>query len=519
MTTEFPELAEAHLGGLLDQLGLAVPYSRASGDTLYFVDDTGTEVAVDDFVGGYGSLIFGHHHPTLTRLLHDLLERQVPVHAQFSRHPYANDLAAALNRVLHREFGIAEPYRAIFANTGAEAAECALKHAEMERGQRVAALTAEIDTHLDEARAAAAAGAGLPGDAATARLGAFTDVDGLIAAVRQHNAAQLARGPVFLTLENSFHGKLAASVQLTHNPAYRLPFRTLAAPARFVPVDRPGAVAKAVEAERVTVFDLESGDGAVRLVERDLPVIAAFFAEPVQGEGGIRPLDAALAAEIRQAAEAGGFPVVVDEIQTGVGRTGTFFAGAQAGLLGDYVLLAKSIGGGLVKNAVLLVRDSRYQPEFELVHSSTFAKDALSCHIGLAVVDLLEADGGQAYRTVRERGDALRAALDGVAEANADVVAEVRGRGLMQGLEFRDQTDAPAGVVRDFARNGLFGYLVAGRLLRAHRIRVFPTASAPHTLRFQPSLAVTDEAIARLVTGLTDVCALIRANDPTLLTG
>ncbi|MBY8852033.1 aminotransferase class III-fold pyridoxal phosphate-dependent enzyme, partial [Saccharothrix sp. MB29] len=405
------------------------------------------EVPVVDFVGGYGSLVLGHNHPEIVKCARELLERQVPVHAQFSYHPYANDLALALNRVLWREFDTDEPYSAIFASTGAEAVEVALKHAEMARGARVAALREEIEAHLADAPAE------------------------LAGRVREHNAGRYDTPPVFLTLEGSFHGKLAGSVQLTHNAGYRLPFRTLAVQARFV---SGGEVAKEVEACRVTLLDVRDGG----LVERDLPVIAAFFVEPIQGEGGIHVLDAEVAADIRAAADAGGFPVVVDEIQTGVGRTGAFFASSHIGLLGDYVLLAKALGGGIAKSAVTLMRQSAYVPDFELLHSSTFAKDAFSCHIGSRVVELVEST--DVYRRAAARGAALESALRAVREEFPAVVADVRGRGLMLGLEFHDQSGA-AGPVGELAGQGLLGYVLAGYLLNAHRVRVFPTASASHT--------------------------------------
>ncbi|MBP2337567.1 acetylornithine/succinyldiaminopimelate/putrescine aminotransferase [Saccharothrix coeruleofusca] len=478
------ELAEAHLRGLLAQVGLDAEYVRGEGDTLWWRTPSG-DVPVVDFVGGYGSLVLGHNHPALVERARELLDQRVPVHAQFSYHPYANDLAAALNRVLWREFGTDEPYSAIFANTGAEAVEVALKHAEMDRVGKLARLRAEIDEHL-----------------------ASADPE-LAARARAHNEGRFDLPPVFLTLEGSFHGKLAGSVQLTHNAGYRLPFRGLAAQARFVP---PAEVAKAVEAERVTVLDVVDGE----LVERDLPVVAAFFVEPVQGEGGIRVLEADVAAEIRAAADAAGFPVVVDEVQSGVGRTGAFYAASHVGLLGDYIVLAKAIGGGLAKSSVLLVRRSRYLPEFELLHSSTFAKDAFSCHIGAKVVELLEADGGAAYRRAAERGEALAAALRAVRDEFPTVVADVRGRGLMLGLEFHDRTGGEGGVA-EYARMGLLGYVLAGYLLREHHVRVFPTASATHTLRFEPSIEISDEHIDQLVTGLRAVCAALRDQDDSAL--
>jgi acetylornithine/succinyldiaminopimelate/putrescine aminotransferase len=508
-TTAEPELAEAHLLGLLASLGLDVDYVRGEGNTIHFRGPDGVEVPVLDLVGGYGSLIFGHNHPVLVARARQLLADNVAVHAQFSRHPYANELAARLNRILHREFGVDEPYVAVFSNTGAEAVETAMKHAELDRVIELGGAAAEVAGHL----AAARDHRGPVADAAYALAGVDAGrAERLLEQVARHNDAVLARPPVFLALEGSFHGKLAGSVQLTHNPGYREPFRTLAAQARFVPA-RPGAMQAAVRAERAVLLDPVVTDAGLELRERPVRTVAAMFVEPIQGEGGIHVLDPAVAAEIRAAADAGGFPVVADEIQTGFGRTGTFFAGAPLGLLGDYVVLAKALGGGIAKSAVLLVRRDRYRPDFELVHSSTFAKDAFSGHLGLAVLDLLEADDGAAYRTAAERGAALSAALEAVRADFGDVLADVRGRGLMVGLEFRDLTGSASAVLSDNARAGLIGYVLAGFLLREHRIRVFPTASAPHTIRVQPSILLTDQEIARFAGALRELCGLLRQAD------
>ncbi|MER5264529.1 aminotransferase class III-fold pyridoxal phosphate-dependent enzyme [Actinosynnema sp. NPDC002837] len=517
-----PELAEAHMRRLLAGLGLDREYVRGEGDTLYYRDHNGDEVAVLDLVGGYGTLVFGHNHPELVALARDLLAKRVPLHAQLSYHPYANELAAALNRVLHREFGIDEPYSAVFANSGAEGIETAMKHAELDRVIRVGELHAAVEADIATARAAVADGTATVSAEARARLGLAegSDFDALVAELGRRHGEILGRGPVFLTLEGSFHGKLAGSVQLTHHAGYRAPFRALAAQARFVPVGEPGALAEVLAEERTVLPSPVVVDGQVTLVEREYPAIGAFFVEPVQGEGGIHVLSPESAAEIRAAADAVGFPVVVDEVQSGMGRTGRLFSASGVGLLGDYFVLAKGLGGGIAKTAALLVRQSRYRSDFELVHSSTFAKDALSCHIGIKVVEMLEADGGAAYERAVARGARLRAELDAVAAEFPDVVSQVRGKGLMLGIEFHDLSESTSEVLRDNARAGLIGYVAAGYLLREHAIRVFPTASAAHTLRVEPSLGITDEAIERFGQALRGLCAILgKADGMALLPG
>ncbi|MEU3607769.1 aminotransferase class III-fold pyridoxal phosphate-dependent enzyme [Streptomyces sp. NPDC035033] len=518
------ELAEAYLGGLLASLGLGVEYVRAEKDTLFRRDAEGREKAVLDLVGGYGSTILGHNAPELVAYAKELLDRGVPVHAQFSRHPYANDLALRIDAIVKRELGATEEYAAIFANSGAEAVEIAMKHAELDRGMKAAALAAEIDASVDRARAAAAGGAALLADETHRRLAAEAGLpdgaplDAVIDGLRRINAERTATAaPVFLAPEGSFHGKLVGSVQLTHNAGFRTPFGALAAQCRFVPVHEPDGPAKAVEAERRTLFALASDAGTVRVVERDLPVIAAFLLEPVQGEAGIRPFDRETVRRVQDACATVDCPVVVDEVQSGMGRTGTFFAAAPLGLRGDYITLAKSLGGGLAKTALTLIRSSRYREEFELVHSSTFAKDAFSTLIATRTVDLLEADGGAAYRKAAERGARLQEMLRGLLDDFPDVVEEVRGRGLMIGLAFRDQSGSASAPIAEQARAGLLGYALSGYLLRVHDLRVLPTASATDTLRLEPSVHITDAEIDRLEAGLRDLLAVLRAQDGAAL--
>lgn len=504
-----PEITEPNMRALLGSVGLDVEYLRAEGNTLVQAGADGEDVAVLDHVGGYGSLLLGHNNPEIVAHAKKLLDARTPVHIQFSRHSSANRLALALNRILHRELETTEDYLAFFASTGAEAVETAIKHAELDRRMRIGALIAEIDSHVEEVRAASRSGsASVPGSV-QAELG-VSGPEELIAHVRAHNEALLAKPPLFLALEGSFHGKLAGSVQLTHNPVVRDPFQALAAQARFVPIDRPDALAKVVDSEQAALLDLTIDGGLVTVVPRNYPVFTAFLVEPVQGEGGINVLSEEFATQLRRTADALDVPVVVDEIQCGMGRTGTFLAGSAVGLRGDYYTLAKSLGGGIAKISILLIRQAKYRPEFEFLHSSTFAKDGFSTAIALKVVELLEAEDGAAYRRAAELGTRLKSALDGVAADFPGVVKAVRGKGLMLGLEFEEQTGSPSEPVRDAALQGILGYVIAGYLLREHRIRIFPTASAPNTLRFEPSLQLTDEEIEQTATALRAVSAILR---------
>lgn len=522
---ELPEFADPMLLQWLTSLGLGVEYVRGEGNTLFFVDEDGSERAVVDFAGGYGALILGHNHPDVVTAIRAFLDAGTPTLAQGSRQPAASALAALLNSVVQRELGTKEPYFSVFSNSGAESVEVALKHAEFDRGAKVQVILEEIAGHLAAAADAVRAGDAKVADSARAALGidaapdetgngdGVADGELLVGAVQRENARRSARPPVFLALEGSFHGKLIGSVQLTHNAGYRTPFAALAAPARFVPFHRPEVLREVFEQERGTLLDVVVESGEVQLVERGFPVFGAFVCEAIQGEGGIRALPRGAAREIQRLCADADCPVVVDEIQSGMGRTGAFLASSLVGLRADYYTLAKSLGGGIAKTAVTLIRGSRYRPEFELVHTSTFAKDTFSSTVALRTLEVLEADDGRAYRLARQWGERLTEVFDELRAAFPDVVKDVRGTGLMLGLEFHDQSGAAVAAIREAARAGTFGYLVSGYLLRAHRIRTFPTASAVNTLRFEPSILLTEGEVQQLEGALRELCTVLREGD------
>lgn len=512
------ELAEPHIAEWLSSLGLGVEYVRSAGNTIFYRGDEGQEVAVLDLVGGYGSTILGHNNPEIVGYAKSLLEAGTPIHAQISKHPYANDVARKINTIIQREFRTSETYSAVFANSGAEAIEVAIKHAELDRVMKLTALAEDIEANLDKARAARDYVRVVPGEVsalieAGGNASDSTQLDGLVAHIRRVNSERMATPPVFLAPEGSFHGKLMGSVQLTHNFGYRVPFRLLAAQCRFVPVDQPETLTKVIDSEKRTLLDLSVDNGLVRVVEREMPIIGAFVMEPIQGEAGIKLFDQEVVERIRTACAAIDCPIVVDEIQSGTGRSGAFFASSHIGLQGDYYTLAKSLGGGVAKAAMTLVRSSRYRKEFELVHTSTYAKDSFSTLVAGRTVDLLEADNGRAYRLAEERGSKILAMLGNLRKEFGTVVKDVRGKGLMIGLEFHDQTDSTSPIIREQARAGVLGYLLSGYLLQAHAIRIFPTASATNTLRIEPSVYLTDDEISHAESGLRALIALIRDQD------
>jgi acetylornithine/succinyldiaminopimelate/putrescine aminotransferase/predicted amino acid dehydrogenase len=296
-------------------------------------------------------------------------------------------------------------------------------------------------------------------------------------------------GRTFIALENAFHGKTLGALQLTANPAYRARFELAGLRVIHVPADDPHALNKAFG---------KADD------------LAGFIFEPILGEGGIRPVSADFAQLAAARCAERGVPLIADECQTGMGRTGTFLASKALGIMPDYILLSKALGGGIAKISALLIAGSRYLDEFDLLHTSTYAEDDFSCGVALATLALTD-DTFPGH--CQDLGDRLLMGLEDLRQHYPDIIADVRGRGLMLAVSFQRRPRSASFVIRCLDSQNDLVPLLAGYLLRTHRIRVAPTLSDPLSLRIEPSALLKDHDIARFLTALDDVCQRLRADD------
>lgn len=214
-----------------------------------------------------------------------------------------------------------------------------------------------------------------------------------------------------IAFEGSFHGRTLGALSLTWKAKYREPFEPLVPGTRFLPWDDLGAAEAAV------------GE-----------TTAAIFVEPVQGEGGIRPARADFLVGLVDISRRRGALLVCDEIQCGLGRTGTLFAYEHYGIRPDMVTLAKPLGGGLPLGAVLL-REELSHAIAVGEHGSTFGGNPVAAAAALAVLDRLTTPGF--LQKVAGRGAQLQKGLRALARGYPHAIAEVRGLGLMAGLEVR----------------------------------------------------------------------------------
>ena len=264
--------------------------------------------------------------------------------------------------------------------------------------------------------------------------------------VRKHAHGRGIASPEIVVLEGAFHGRtlgtLAASPRLARDDL----FGPLPAGYVAVPRDVPGALRDAV-GERT----------------------AAVIVEPVQGEAGVFPIDDAVLVAAREACEEAGALLVFDEIQTGMGRTGSLWAYQQLPVIPDVITMAKAVGGGLPLGACVTSKalgDVLGRGD----HGSTFAGAPIAAAAALAALDVI--DDPELLRSTRELGAGFMRAL-----AELDAVAEVRGRGLMVGITLGADAEAAE---------------VAGRALEHGLVINVP---GPGMLRFLPPLTVGAEEV------------------------
>jgi acetylornithine aminotransferase len=284
--------------------------------------------------------------------------------------------------------------------------------------------------------------------------------------VRRHQGPSR---PVIVAAENSFHGRTMGSLAVTGKAALRQPFGPFGFDVRFVPYGDLAALSSAVTSE-----------------------CSAVILEPCQGEAGVVPPPAGYLRGAREACDASGALLVIDEIQSGIGRTGTWFACQAAPVVPDVLTLAKGLGGGLPIGACIGLGAAGTALR-RGDHGSTFGGNPVACAAALAVLDTIEADG------LLERARAVGGRLaGGIAGTAHPLLGGVRGEGLWLAAVL---TRPAAGAVEAACRGA--GFLV--------------NAVQPDVIRLAPPLILGDDEAGAFLAALPGI--LERAGEQAPATG
>lgn len=302
--------------------------------------------------------------------------------------------------------------------------------------------------------------------------------------------ARAATGrPRTLYLDHAFHGLTLGSLSVNGNENFREGFGELL----------PGC-------ESIPLNDLDRLEQ--ELAHAD---VAGFIVEPLQGKGVYVPDDLFLSEAQRLCREHGTI-FICDEVQTGLGRTGKWFAGQHWELEPDILLLSKSLSGGLVPVGALLTTRDIYDKVFSrldrcVVHSSTFKENDLAMAAGLATLEILDRDG--LIENSAHMGEKLLRGLEEL-QKRYDLVKEVRGKGLMIGIEFGEPRSIGLKMgwkMAETAQAGLFAQMVTMSLMRKHRVLTQVSGHQVNIIKLLPPLIVTEAEIDYFITALDDALA------------
>jgi acetylornithine/succinyldiaminopimelate/putrescine aminotransferase len=280
-------------------------------------------------------------------------------------------------------------------------------------------------------------------------------------------ALKLARGATgrhrIVSTVNGYHGHTGFALSAGGREAFRAPFEPLMPEFGLVPFGDVNALRSAV-------------DGTV----------AAVLLEPIQGEGGIIVAPEGYLAAARQICDDAGALLILDEIQTGMGRTGRWWASEHFDVEPDIMTVAKSLGGSLVAiSATMFTEDLR---EFLIpnpfIHLSTFGGSDVACMVALEVIDVIESEG--LLENATARGAQLHGGLAAIAASHPDQVADVRGLGLMAGIQYAEDSMGPRMSFH----------------LAQHGVLAVYSGNQPAVMRLMPSLVATEADIEHLLSGL-----------------
>ena len=277
-----------------------------------------------------------------------------------------------------------------------------------------------------------------------------------------HDKGQPERVEI-ITFDGSFHGRSSAGIAAAGSEKMTAGFGPLL----------PGFV-------HLTFGDM---DGVTNAITENT---AAILIEPVQGEGGIRPVPDAELKALRQICDDNGLLLILDEVQCGVGRTGKLFAHEWAGITPDIMMVAKGIGGGFPLGAVLATEEAASGMTAG-THGSTYGGNPLGCAVGCAVMD--HVSNPDFLSEVNRKAGLLRQKLEGLIAAHPEVFEEVRGSGLMLGLKCK-------------ATN--IDVVNAG-----YDNQVITVPAADNVIRLLPPLTLSDDDIAEALTRLDQAATQI----------
>lgn len=453
-------------------------------------------------MGGFGASMVGHNHPSIQKTVTDFLESKTPMWVQGSKKKNSEHLAQKLT-----ELAGGSAKACILTNSGAETVEAAMKHASLWRQKREKSFRVKNEIALCKLNKHCLARSFRLSDKSKSLLARhnrfFYNFPDLKTWIIQSNEEVTSRNDVYFSFKKAFHGKtnFAKSISAFGRGKHNISINP------HEHGNLPFHVKK--HTKNLLIAKLNNHGEVDILTKPHLPFVA-FFIEPIQGEAGIIPISKKCLQTVREFCTQVKIPLVNDEIQSGMYRTGKFLALQHHDIEADYTLLSKSLGGSFAKIGALLISENQYLPEFSLEHSSTFSEDELSSEVALKTIEILERTETDTLNSGIEHANGLKAKLCDLQKTYPDIIKTVTGKGLMIGLELSSLFYASHHFTRIMYEVDLLVPVIAGYLLHEKRLRVMPTLNRPNTFRIEPSMYFNSREVQWTVEGLEHLCKVLR---------
>ncbi|MEL0455403.1 aminotransferase class III-fold pyridoxal phosphate-dependent enzyme [Flavobacteriaceae bacterium SZ-1-7] len=471
-----------YLGKLMKALKMDVSYVKGKKDYLY-PDKKLNGKKVLDLVGGYGTNLLGHHQKELVNhAINFLKSGKIPLSDQLSEQKHPAKLAAKLNEILSRY--TEKSFFTLFGSTGSEVVEMALHHAYMEWTDKLKKLEQK-------------------------QLMAFGHYSNLqVKEIWETNNKYIADAQLAVVANcNAFHGNSSGARSLIGELERRKKFMGLFALSPIFIDDTNENhkidIENGIKKFTIPIKVLKYQNDGVTIETIDYPCVIAAIIEPVIGEGGIRQVNP----KFSKTLSSYNFPLIIDEIQSGLGRTGSFLA--SEGIVGDYYLFSKALGGNMAKISSISIDKERYLEKLGKLYVSTFSGGAMACSIALENLKLLEKYNVSSVAA--EKGNKLLQSLQLIQEKHPTVFDSISGKGLMVGVKLAKFQESV--FLRVLQERKVLGYLFSSYLLNKFNIRILPTISAPNVLRIEPSIHIGKKDIQQLCSGLETLAILIENDD------
>ena len=473
-------LSLPRIGKMMTLLKIDKNYIEGCGDHIFY-EENGNKHKVLDLVGGFGGNILGHNHPYLLDKIKEFYAKgNISLFDQGSSRKYTNEFVKKLVSLISSN--TKKSFVCKLGSTGSEAVEMALAHAYIELEEKFNQLK------RDQKRLF---GGSYP-----------KEVEEVINSIEK---VQKIFVPKVIALKGAFHGNsLAARSVLSNKEKRSISDKLSRIETIFLDIEKENA-SDIVDREKIIIDILFLKDGKLVKLEVHFSSIIAAIVEPVQGEGGVRVINN----EYLESLSKFDFPLIIDEIQAGLGRTGNILA--SSGISGDYYLFAKALGGGIAKLSALLIDKKRYVGRFDELYSSTFSGDAFSSYIGLNTLDLIINE--DIPKKVQKIGKIVKERLQKIQHLYPEFIADVTGEGLFLGIKLETEQWQSNGIMRVLFGLEAYGLLISSYILNIHNVRMLPTLSAPNILRIQPSAYVSENDLGMLFDALISVGEILKKKE------